>query len=318
MQLQYPDIAALEADVKLLIFNAKQYYKKNSSTFDDAERVRKMLSDFVRKNLPRNGSIGSPITPRAFAPGSSTGRSYNRKRKKYDEDGDGEIDADGEVNGNEDEFGEPATKRPRLDDMSQEFDMNGTSESIDESVEEHSNWPNYSSSDFKDCSMQAAQEIIVKECKTLVDAECVSTVRLILVLVLTLFCSGDNFTAIFHDRPSRKLFDYYQLIKRPVSLNSIRKQVAGVQSRGESTGRSTFKYWEDFEKEMELIWLNAREYNEDDSQITKDSYILEVSQTSSSLPPSYRTTTDKSFFRTSSTPESGKPNATCPTHPVQP
>lgn len=81
----------------------------------------------------------------------------------------------------------------------------------------------------------------------------------------------------FVNLPSRKLVDYFALIKHPVSLKGLDKQVRGVQGRNEATGVSVFKNWKDFEDEVSYIWRNARQYNEDGSEITELAGQLEVS-----------------------------------------
>ncbi len=81
---------------------------------------------------------------------------------------------------------------------------------------------------------------------------------------------------LFHNLPSRKLTDYYALIKRPVSLKGIQKRVQGVHGRQEKTGISDFKTWDAFADEMSYIWRNAREYNEDGSEIVAFVGQLEV------------------------------------------
>ena len=83
--------------------------------------------------------------------------------------------------------------------------------------------------------------------------------------------SGDIriFTPFIH-LPPRSLTDYYQVIQKPVSLKSVQKRTRGIHGRTEATGISDFKSWDAFEEEVSRIWSNAREYNEDDS----DMYLL--------------------------------------------
>ncbi|KAL2353132.1 Bromodomain-containing protein [Cryomyces antarcticus] len=71
----------------------------------------------------------------------------------------------------------------------------------------------------------------------------------------------------FVNLPSRSLLDYYRLIKKPVSLSSVRKRVRGQDGRNQPTGVSHFKSWDAMEEEISFIWRNAREYNEDGSDI---------------------------------------------------
>jgi hypothetical protein len=52
-------------------------------------------------------------------------------------------------------------------------------------------------------------------------------------------------------------------------LRSVQKLVRGVRGREKPTGISVFKNWQAFEDEMNLIWDNARLYNEDGSEISE-------------------------------------------------
>jgi hypothetical protein len=82
--------------------------------------------------------------------------------------------------------------------------------------------------------------------------------------------------APFLNLPSRQLKDYYALIKEPMSLTSVKKKVQGVVGRDQPTGHTLFKSWGAFETTMSLIWNNARDYNEDGSEIYNVSLELEV------------------------------------------
>jgi chromatin structure-remodeling complex subunit RSC4 len=90
-------------------------------------------------------------------------------------------------------------------------------------------------------------------------------------------CSGQEVSYPFVNLPSRKLVDYFALIKHPVSLRGLEKMVRGIQGRNEATGVSLFKTWKEFEDEVSYIWRNARQYNEDGSEITELAGQLEVS-----------------------------------------
>lgn len=68
--------------------------------------------------------------------------------------------------------------------------------------------------------------------------------------------------------PSRKLEDYYKIIRHPVSLKSVQKRTLGIHGRKDpSTGSTDFKSWDAFEEEVSFIWRNCREYNEDGSEM---------------------------------------------------
>ena len=90
------------------------------------------------------------------------------------------------------------------------------------------------------------------------------------------FLSGLNIATPFLNLPPRDLKDYYSVIKRPVSLKAVLKQVRGIKGREKPIGASFFKYWQSFEEEIRHIWNNARTFNEDESEITQYANELEV------------------------------------------
>jgi hypothetical protein len=80
----------------------------------------------------------------------------------------------------------------------------------------------------------------------------------------------------FVNLPNRALKDYYQLIKHPMSLTKVQKMVRGVRGREPPTGETDLKSWAAFEEEVSLIWRNARDYNEDGSELYNLSLKFEV------------------------------------------
>jgi len=60
-------------------------------------------------------------------------------------------------------------------------------------------------------------------------------------------------------------------------LKGVQKRVRGIHGRNAATGSTDFPSWDSFEREMSLIWRNAREYNEDGSEIFELAGELEVS-----------------------------------------
>lgn len=80
----------------------------------------------------------------------------------------------------------------------------------------------------------------------------------------------------FINLPSRDLRDYYKVIKHPVCLKGAQKAVRGIKGREKPTGATFFKSWQAFEDEISHIWNNAREYNEDGSEISVLAGQLEV------------------------------------------
>jgi len=56
----------------------------------------------------------------------------------------------------------------------------------------------------------------------------------------------------------------------------VQKRVRGVIGRNAPTGLTELKSWDAFEQMTSLIWKNAREYNEDGSDLYTLSQELEV------------------------------------------
>jgi hypothetical protein len=73
--------------LKRLISNAKSYNSKTSEVFSDAEKVRKMLSDFMRKNNPAYINPNHVTYP--------TATPEKPAKAERDVDPDGVIDTDG-------------------------------------------------------------------------------------------------------------------------------------------------------------------------------------------------------------------------------
>lgn len=96
------------------------------------------------------------------------------------------------------------------------------------------------------------------------------------VSVLTKFRGLEIFTP-FAQLPSRKLEDYYKVIKLPVSLKGVRKRINGEHGKKEYTGVTDFKTWDAFEDMVSFIWRNAKDYNEDGSEMFELATQFEVS-----------------------------------------
>ncbi|KAI9687666.1 MAG: hypothetical protein M1820_010409 [Bogoriella megaspora] len=226
---EYPNLSAIEGDVKRMVNNAKQYNKRESALFADAERVRKMLSNYMVKNNPAYKDPNYVAYPTALPDGQSTpsisitGRSASVK-----------ISTKG--------TGTPATDSPA---------PRGSSTAT---MDQNSLLDN---PDFTGKTFQQAQEQIMEELRKYQE-------------------DGLEVYTPFVLLPPRNLVDYYQVIKHPVSLNSVQKRVKGQVGRGAQTGHTDFKSWDAFENEMSFIWRNAREYNEDDSDISTMASQLEA------------------------------------------
>ncbi|KAJ5166541.1 uncharacterized protein N7482_005322 [Penicillium canariense] len=105
--------------------------------------------------------------------------------------------------------------------------------------------------DFEGDDLQTAQDKIMTELTRLKDSD------------------GEEVAYPFIGKPDRNLYrDYYEVIQHPVSLRTIQKQVRGTDSRKKPSKSTAFSTWQSFEEEVAYIWQNAREYNEDGSEIS--------------------------------------------------
>ena len=67
--------------------------------------------------------------------------------------------------------------------------------------------------------------------------------------------------------PDRREYrDYYAIIKRPISLEMIRKRITG----------NHYTSLQGFKEDFHTIWQNARIYNEEGSLVVEDANALEV------------------------------------------
>ncbi|KAJ5716776.1 hypothetical protein N7488_002422 [Penicillium malachiteum] len=130
-----------------------------------------------------------------------------------------------------------------------EEDADESSESEDEAEPE---------TEFEGDSMQTAQDKILTELFRLKDED------------------GEEVAYPFVGKPDRNLYrDYYEIIQYPVSLRSIQKKVRGTDGRKKGTGMTAFPTWQSFAEEVSYLWRNAREYNEDGSEIAALAGVME-------------------------------------------
>jgi ATP-dependent helicase STH1/SNF2 len=72
---------------------------------------------------------------------------------------------------------------------------------------------------------------------------------------------------LFMELPDRREYrDYYAIIKRPISLEMIRKRIDG----------NFYNSLQGFKEDFRTIWQNARTYNEEGSLVVEDANALEV------------------------------------------
>ncbi|KAF2869509.1 Bromodomain-containing protein [Massariosphaeria phaeospora] len=240
----YNALAQVESDCKRLVNNAKAYNDKKSLIYEDAERLRKTASNWMVKHNPayRLGDYVAVATPipgeEATPPGKPIPRIVPASTPKPVA-----VAATPDT-----------SERPRrAATITQQNNTPAPSRLRKSAVVANDG----GSGDFTGKSFQHTQEQIVRE---LVDYK----------------EGGVPIFAPFVNLPSRSLKDYYQLIKNPMSITAVQKRVRGVIGRNAPTGHTDLKSWQAFADEMSWIWKNARDYNEDGSEMYNLSLKLEV------------------------------------------
>jgi hypothetical protein len=175
---EFQNLSELESYFKRMVTNAKEYYPKSTEIFEDAERVRKALSNYMTKTNPAYKLIhgyscaATPI-PNDMEPGTDEVSAYRATAEATevdDKDAEGdeesqedEEDAEGDDDEDDEEDGNP-TKivlkrkgpgRPSRDgsEQARKLDKSGRVKADHE----------YEGVPYKGLSFQQAQEKIVEE-----------------------------------------------------------------------------------------------------------------------------------------------------------
>jgi ATP-dependent helicase STH1/SNF2 len=78
---------------------------------------------------------------------------------------------------------------------------------------------------------------------------------------------GRDRSELFMELPDKREYrDYYAIIKRPISLEMIRKRING----------NHYTSLQGFKEDFRTIFQNARQYNEEGSLVVEDADALEV------------------------------------------
>lgn len=251
----------VESDLRRMVSNAKSFNEKSSDIFSDAEKIRKMVSNHMQRLNPAYADksyvpFATPIPERNF-----------HEAKKQDENQD--VDAEGETD--PEVIEKPKRPITIIGPSPTGTTTNGRRASSTPAMQDAEG----AGQSFDGNTFQQAQEKIMTEL-TKLESDEYAAMFAILILSLMWSFSGQLISIDFLNLPPRQLQDYYRIIKHPVCLRSVQKLVRGVKGRDKPTGVSYFKSWNAFEHELNYIWNNAREYNEDESEIVKLAGQVEV------------------------------------------
>ncbi|TVY19201.1 Chromatin structure-remodeling complex subunit rsc1 [Lachnellula arida] len=251
---EFDTLEQLESYFKRMIANAKDYNQRGSEVYDDSERLRKALSNVMVKINPayQNPGYSAYPTPLPSDPKSGS-KSVSKPTPKpapkvtlkvsapppppiVDDDAEGEPD--------EEEVETPIKRgrgRPPKDPRAFQAKSATPSES------------RYSGVGFEALSFQQAQEKILED------------------LIARKDNPDDEIASfeVFFDKPDKKLYpDYYKLIKNVVSLKSVQSKIKRSSGDKDAPTISEYKSWGLFEHEMNYLWNNAWQFNEDGSEIS--------------------------------------------------
>ncbi|KAK4550171.1 hypothetical protein LTR36_003138 [Oleoguttula mirabilis] len=237
----YPTMTTLESDFKRMVQNAKDYNAPKSDIYEDAERVRKLVYNWMKlKNPaytedPNYASFPTPIPQGNGAPAE------NGAPEDAEDDTEPPQAMPQAIEPPKRATAPKSSEAPS--DRKVSVAPSATTGDGEDGVEAGGDL------DFMGLSFQEAQQKMVSHLLHNTDDE------------------GLEIYTPFGNLPTRKLEDYYKVIRHPVSLKSIAKRARGQHGRTPPTGVSDFKNWDQFEEEVSFIWRNAQEYNEDSSDM---------------------------------------------------
>ncbi|PHH72504.1 hypothetical protein CDD82_5934 [Ophiocordyceps australis] len=303
----FQNLAQLESYFKRMICNAKEFYPRSSSTYEDAERVRKALSNYMTKTNPAYGTRGYQAHPTPLPPEDASQDEENdtdAQDKQEEQETQAPAQADKAHDPQTQESGDQAPDKPdddHEDDQEQNEDAQG-----DEEVDE--------AADKQDDSMTSGRSsrrrsIVLKRRgssripKTQAAQARESPRRSVVparpdhqyfnvpykdlnfqqaqekaVEEMLRYTKSDieGYFEPFQNLPPRSLKDYYKVIDDPMSLKKLQKMVKGIHGRNGATGVSVFKGWSAMAEKAKLLWTNAMYYNEEGSEIFELALELQV------------------------------------------
>lgn len=171
---EFSTLAELESYFKRMVTNAKEYYNRGSQVYDDSERVRKALSNYMVKTNPAYKLIpGYSCQPTPLPP-ESEARSGEPEGNEGEGDTDGGED-DEEDDDDEDDIDDDSDAGPtgrRNSRRSQRSSVQKVPERVagGKAKPDHE----YEGVSYKRLSFQQAQEKIVEEMIREEDEECVT------------------------------------------------------------------------------------------------------------------------------------------------
>ncbi|KAI0126550.1 hypothetical protein BJ170DRAFT_684137 [Xylariales sp. AK1849] len=269
---EYPNLSSLESDFKRLVQNVKETASRTSEVFNDAERIRKAVSNLMVKQNPayKSGNYSAVPTPLPPTPGpDEADAEEDAPGEEEDVDMDADPGADAEADADEDQVEEDAEgEEEEEDDDEEEADDEPEPEPEPIARKRRGGRPSRGAA----AETPKASRSVSAQAADYVGFKGLAFQQAQDKIVLDLLQKKDEaeyyYFEPFFTLPPRSMKDYYEIIAEPLSLKALKKQVRGQHGRSEATGISDFKSWSQFEDQASLLWKNAYHYNEDGSDIS--------------------------------------------------
>jgi hypothetical protein len=178
---EFSNLSELESYFKRMIANAKDFYARHSDVYDDAERVRKALSNYMTKTNPAYQTRGYTAVPTPLPPEDADGEEDDEAVADEDdevaedddnEDGqedEDEDEEDGDGDGDEDDEDDsdvaptPSSARRRGPGRPPKSSGQRSQRASRASISQSKPDAQYEDVPYKGLSFQQAQEKMVEE-----------------------------------------------------------------------------------------------------------------------------------------------------------
>ncbi|KAI8250480.1 Chromatin structure-remodeling complex subunit rsc4 [Colletotrichum sp. SAR11_239] len=282
----FSTLTELESYFKRMVTNAKEFYPRNTQIFDDAERVRKALSNYMTKTNPayNGGNYSAVPTP---LPASGV---VDEVEEEDEDDATPAKTGRRKSQGN----AKPAEKQPEVDEGDEDEDEDAEEDEDEEDEDEDDDAEGEEDDDEEASQSSKRAAIIIRRrgpgrppkgvtprkskgrTSTPSRPDCeyedvpykgltfqAAQEKIVEEMLRKREDEPEAYFEPFVNLPPRALKDYYRVIKEPISIKKLQKSVKGVKGRNEATGTSEFKNWAAFEESASLLWKNACFYNEE-------------------------------------------------------
>ncbi|KAF4592400.1 Bromodomain protein [Ophiocordyceps camponoti-floridani] len=269
---EFSTLAELESYFKRMITNAKEFYSRSDTIYDDAERVRKALSNYMTKRNPayatrRYQAQPTPLPPEDDQPDEA-------------QDGDGDEDEDKDQTEQPDEVMKDKDDESEAQAPEQDGNDDQAAEVADDDESEQRRSKSQTAAgerDEKNANRTSKRSIVLKRRESgrlsrnpTAQAQPVqpsprqsatpsrpdhqyedvaykglsfqqAQEKLIEELLRYNEPEYESYFEPFYNLPPRSLKDYYRVVTDPTSLKKIQRMVRGTHSRNDTAGETFYE-----------------------------------------------------------------------------